>query len=134
MGNGRGDSIGLYFNNELLTCFQYKRTQNNHYELSRFSHKLGYNIVGGFSRLLKFFETEIRPDTFTTFVDMRYGGGSYLTSFGFEKKSCEASFDWTNGQVRHNRSKFLSNIGYDYGFYKIWDCGQAKWKKVYKLA
>jgi hypothetical protein len=62
-----------------------------------------------------------------TFIDLRYGDGSYLSDLGFKYNHTYPSFKWTDGQITLNRLRFPGNSGYDHGLFKIWDCGQAKW-------
>ena len=69
----------------------------------------------------------IKPDSITTFIDKRYGSGSYLSGLGFVYKHTYPSFKWTDGFESFHRLKFPGNSGYDQDLFKIWDCGQAKW-------
>jgi hypothetical protein len=68
---------------------------------------------------------------FQTFIDLRYGDGDYLQSFGFKELSCHTSFQWTDGLDTFHRMKFKGNSGYEAGLFKIWDCGQRKMVKTY---
>lgn len=126
MGNGRGDSIGLTYNGEIVALFQFVKIKDG-YELSRFATKTGISVTGGFSRLLLSFLRDYKPEKFITFVDRRYGKGDHLVNFGFKKESEHNSFRWTNSRETLHRMKFRSNSGYEKGYYKIWDCGQAKY-------
>ena len=126
MGNGRGDSIGLTHNGEIVALFQFVKIKDGH-ELSRFATKTGISVTGGFSRLLHSFLHDHKPEKFITFVDRRYGKGDHLVNFGFKKESEYNSFRWTNSRETLHRMKFRSNSGYEKGYYKIWDCGQAKY-------
>lgn len=123
MGSGSGESYGLIYNNELVTVMRI--TKKDIIDISRFCHKLNYNIIGGFSKLLNIFKN----NNIQTFIDLRYGSGNYLKELGFIKETQYLSFKWTkNGHSLH-RMKFPGKTGYDHGYYKIWDCGQAKWVK-----
>lgn len=119
MGPGSGTSYGLYYNNQLLLLLQIKKIKDGH-EISRLCSKNGFNIVGGFSKLLK----HINLDKIKTFVDLRYGSGDHLLDLGFKEVSNNLSFHWTDGNVRFHRMKFPGDSGYDLGLVKIWDCGQ----------
>ena len=122
-------SYGLFFNKELVSVIQLKRKKNKDYEITRYCNKLNTTIVGGFSKLLKAFEKDFEVDTLSTFIDLRYGQGDYLSDLGFKRESCHLSFKWTNTRHTYHRMKFPSNTGYEQGMNKIWDCGQAKWVK-----
>lgn len=128
MGSGSGRCYCLLFNDEIVSCMQVKKKNDDTVEISRFCTKNGISVIGGFSKLLKFAIKCEEPQTIITFIDQRYGDGSYLANFGFEKKTEFLSFSWTNGDKSFHRMKFPGNSGYDAGLAKIWDCGQAKWE------
>lgn len=131
MGNGKGECFGLEYNNELVSLIRINRSSNENYDISRFCHKLNTNVIGGFSKLLKFVESELKINTLTTFIDRRYGIGEYLKDLGFHPYSLYKSFKWTDGFDSFHRLKFSNQSGYDNGLVKIWDCGQAKFLKQY---
>lgn len=123
--------FGLFNGEELVSVLQMKKHKNNIYEISRFCSKLECSVVGGFSRLLSCFTKKYIPSEVFTFIDLRYGMGDYLEPLGFTKVSCYKSFKWTNGSLVFHRMKFPSSSGYDMGYAKIWDCGQAKYSKKF---
>jgi very-short-patch-repair endonuclease len=127
MGKGRGTTYGLKIGDDLVSCMIIRRTRDKNWDVSRFCHKLGHQVIGGFSKLIKHFLQKNEVDTLTTFIDRRYGDGSYLTDLGFEFIACSPSFRWTNTVDCLHRMKFPGNTGYDNGFVKIWDCGQARY-------
>jgi very-short-patch-repair endonuclease len=129
MGNGRGKVIGLYYNNELMTCIQIIQ-KKEFTDISRFCHKLGYTVTGGLSKLLKYIELQYKPKAIQTFIDKRYGSGEYLKDLGFELKNESLSFSWVKKKKTLHRMKFPGNTGYQNGYFKIWDCGQAKYLKL----
>jgi hypothetical protein len=87
-------------------------------------------FVGGFSKLIAAFIKKYNPSTVTTFIDKRYGKGSYLTDLGFKAQVCYPSFGWTDGKNVIHRFKYKGNDGYKNKLHKIWDCGQQKWIKI----
>lgn len=125
MGVGRGRCIGLSYGDELVAAIQFTN-RSGLIDISRFCTKMKTSVVGGFSKLLK----QVLKENFSSivnFVDCRYGDGSHLSQFGFNLKNCDVSFSWVKDLNRVHRMKFRSNSGYEYGYNKIWDCGQAKW-------
>lgn len=79
-----GIRIGLYYNEELVCLgafgkFRYKN--EDAYEIIRFAGKLGHTIVGGFERILKYFETTYKPKKIISFVDVRYFTGNSYKNF-----------------------------------------------------
>jgi very-short-patch-repair endonuclease len=127
MGKGRGITYGLTYNGELLSCIIIRKTRQNNYEISRFCHKIGYQVIGGFSRLIKHFLRQNNAGLLTTFIDRRYGAGDYLKDLGFKSVNYSPSFVWTNGTDCVHRMRFPGNTGYSKGFIKLWDCGQARY-------
>lgn len=125
--NGVSCSFGLYNGPDLISLIQLKRTKDNKYDIARFCSKSNATVVGGFSRLLNAFKLKYSPEEITTFIDLRYGTGSYLPDFSFTKKTCYPSFGWTDGKNVYHRLRFAGNSGYDKGMVKIFDCGQAKY-------
>lgn len=132
MGKGSGTIFALEHNGSIVAAMQVRKVKDKNYEISRFCPALHTQVIGGFSRLVKEAERNLDMDSLITFVDLRYGNGDYLNGLGFNKVSEHLSFRWTNGKESIHRMKFPGNSGYDKGFFKIWDCGQAKWVKSRK--
>lgn len=128
MGKGSGKCFGLKFQNEIVSAMQFI-VRKNYTDISRFCNKLNTTVIGGFSKLVKQIEMAVKPSRICTFVDLRYGSGEYLEGLGFFKEAQHLSFRWTRGGVSVHRMKFRGNSGYEEGWYKIWDCGQAKYVK-----
>lgn len=129
MGSGQGRSFGLYYNNELVSLIRIKKKKDG-LDISRFCHKLNTTVVGGFSKLIKHIEKELKPKFIQTFIDQRYGTGEYLQDLGFNLETLRNSFMWVKDKEVKHRLSFPGNSGYEKGYYKIWDCGQAKWVKT----
>lgn len=131
MGNGSGRTYALKFGEETVAAIQVRwiSKKESLLDISRFCTKNGTSVVGGYSKLISHIEKIEQPKAIQTFVDKRYGDGSYLKKFGFELKNEDLSFCWTDFKNTYHRMNFPGNSGYDKGLYKIWDCGQAKWVK-----
>lgn len=123
-------SFGLFNGGDLVSVIQLKRTKNQDYDIARFCNKGGVTVVGGFSRLLSAFQKTYTCDQLSTFIDLRYGTGSYLPSLSFVQKTCYPSFGWTDGINVYHRLRFDSKAAYTKGLFKIWDCGQQKYTLV----
>ena len=127
MGNGSGQTYGLFFSDKLVGAIQI-RGHKEGYEIARFCNLLNTNIIGGFSKLLTYIQNNVlNSKSLITFIDLRYGIGSYLTSFNFKYSTTYPSFKWTNGKEIFNRMAFPSMSGYQNGLSRLWDCGQAKY-------
>jgi very-short-patch-repair endonuclease len=129
MGPGKGRVYGLVFHGEILATLQIKCTSadTRSYEISRFCTKNNVSVPGGFSRLLNFAKNNENPKFITTFVDRRYGNGSYLLDLKFKKSNSHISFKWTNGYETLGRMTFPGNSGLNEGLSRIYDAGQQKY-------
>lgn len=54
------------------------------YELIRFATLNGFNVVGGFSKLLRFFVKEKTPGNIMTYIDADWTDGENFSKLGFE--------------------------------------------------
>jgi hypothetical protein len=147
---------GLFYNNELVQLMTFGNlrkslgasSKENKYELIRMSTKQGLTIVGGTSKLFKYFLNIHCPHSVLSYCDLRYFTGESLHKCGFEKiGETDAGYWYTDYKKIYHRYNFtksklvkqgfdksmteeeiMKNIGYD----KLWDCGQAKWEWVKK--
>jgi hypothetical protein len=131
--------LGLMCDGELVSIMTFCKARfnrNYEWELSRFCTKLGYNIIGGFSKLLTHFRREY-SGSIISYADRRYSDGGVYSKNGFQLihiNSPSYYYVDKNYLKRHNRMKFQKKyIGsYDcteyekareMGFNKIFDCG-----------
>ncbi len=82
--------------------------------------------------MLNFAISKENPNLVKTYIDQRYGTGSYLTNLGFLEKRTNLSFRWTNYEKTFHRLVARGNKGYELGMAKIWDCGQKLFIKEIK--
>ena len=135
--------IGLYYNDELvqLLCFGKNRFKNNEIELLRMCTKLNTQVIGGFSKLLKY-----QPyNDFVSYIDLsKFTASSYLKN-GFSILNQSApNYKYIKGERVLNRiqaqkhklpkllgdkfdeSKTESQNMIDNGWWKVYDCGNLK--------
>ncbi|MFC3197177.1 hypothetical protein ACFOET_06105 [Parapedobacter deserti] len=82
---------GLYHQGELVAAAVFsggrkmegKPENYRSYELLRFCHKQGLQVVGGFSKLLDAFEQEFMPGDIMTYADKDWSDGSSYRNTGF---------------------------------------------------
>lgn len=131
--------LGLHYDNELyqvIICGKSRFNKHYDYELIRAASKIGYNIVGGLSKLLSRISGSI-----ISYADSRYSvGNSYqVIGFNFKNFSRPNYYYIINGQLesrlkyqKHKLPKILKNFDPNLteaenmninGFYRIWDCG-----------
>jgi hypothetical protein len=146
--------LGLYHNDELISIMTFgklrKVTGNNHienhFELIRFCNKINTNVVGGFSKLFKYFIATYKPKQIISYADRRWSIGDVYekNNFVFSHNSSPNYWYMKYYNYREHRFKYnkhsLSKIlpifdpnlsewenmkinKYD----RIWDCGSKKY-------
>lgn len=147
--------IGLYYNNELMSLVSFRNSRYNtedknkytndyQYELTRSCTKIGYTVVGGFARLLNYFEVNFKPRNIVSYIDVRYFNGNSYEKNGFILKHLTKPnyhyFHKNEQLVLYNRMAFQKSKLKDKletydpnlteyenmlinGYYKIYDAG-----------
>lgn len=148
-----GVKVGLFYNDELVSVMTFghsRYNKNYQYEMHRFCNKLGYQIIGGASKLFKYFLRMYDPQSIITYSDRRYSDGSFYEKIGFTKIGVSPPnfFIINKGKLesrkswqKHLQKEKLSNFnpaltawenmqvnGYD----RIWDCGNYKFEWIKK--
>lgn len=149
-------NIGLYYDDKLVSIMCFGKTRINlgskknndgEYELLRFCNKPYFNVVGGASRLFKYFIRKYDPKLITSYCDYRWSVGNLYKTLGFSlhRKSLP-NYYYIIDKHRENRFKYrkseLVKKGFDKnktekmimeecGINRIYDCGTLvfKWKK-----
>lgn len=144
--------IGLFYEGELVSIMSFGHLrkslgslkENGTYEMLRFCSKLNTSVIGGGSKLFKFFIKKYNPNKIISFSDKRYFTGNLYERLNFklEKETSPNYFYITDNFKRENRFKYRKDVlvkdGYDpnktefqimneRGIYRIWDCGNKKW-------
>ena len=152
-----GDSVskynlGLYYNDKLVCVGTFgtrKISGKASFELIRFANRVNTTVVGGFSKILKYFVEKYKPNSLTTYADIRWSGLSeqdnvYVKNgFTYDGITQPNYFyvDKAKYLKRINRLNFtkqkLIKMGYDVnkteaqimiesGYDRIYDCGSMK--------
>jgi len=145
--------IGLFYENKLvsLMTFGNKRYFTNNtskegeYELLRFCNKLNTSVIGGASKLFKYFLNKYNPNEIISFADRRYSNGNLYSNLGMEMgENSKPNFFYSKNQKRmsrvgfqkHKLSKKFDNYNsniptniflHQMGYIKIYDCGNKKY-------
>lgn len=139
--------LGLYNGTELVALMEFITNGINkkyQYELSRFCCKAGYNVVGGASKLFKYFIKTYNPENIISYSDIAKTTGNIYSLLGFIQDSItKPQYHWTNGDITLTRYqcqlKRLTKLGWrkgtetevevmtSKGFHKIYDCGKIVW-------
>ena len=145
---------GLFYNNELVSVMTFGKTRQQRkynenyddtYELLRFCSKIGFNVVGGASKLLTHFINETKPKEIITYADRRWSEGNLYNKLGFiHTHNSKPNYFYVFGLHRKNRFNFRKSVlvkqGFDKnkseheimlerGIYRIYDCGTMVFKK-----
>ncbi len=81
-------NIGLYYENELVSLMTFGKSRYNknyQYELIRFCNKLNTLVIGGDSKIFKYFNKTHNPESIISYTDMRYSNGALYETLGFNR-------------------------------------------------
>ena len=151
-------NISLWYNNEIVSIMTFGALRKNlgyakrenTFELLRFCNKINTNVIGGASKLFKYFVKTYNPQEIISYADRRWSQGNLYVKLGFNFISnTKPNYSYIDGkkQVRINRYNLRKNILVEKygcpqnvteiefcrskGFYQVFDCGNKKyiWKK-----
>jgi hypothetical protein len=131
--------IGLFQNNELISIMTFdnfegrNKMENGGWNLSRFCNKIGYNVVGGASKLLSYFIKEIGPKRIISYADASWSNGDLYFKLGFNNiYNSDPDYKYVVGNKRIHKSRYRKSItGISESklkLSKIWDCGKIKFE------
>ena len=148
--------LGLFYNDELISIMTFEIARkrlgnttcnNNYYNLNRFCNKINTQVIGGASKLLKYFTKKYKPKSIITYADRRYSNGNLYKKLGFQMIHINnPSYTYFNGteKIRYHRfnyrkeriiklgwyddSKSLDETILDHKLYKIYNCGTIKYQ------
>lgn len=140
---------GLEQNGILCAVIALKKESGNVLNIIRYA--TSKNVVGGFTKLLKYAEKTLDPDAFITFSDHCVSDGGLYENSGFiidRELPPDYRYVW-RGERKHKFGYRISKFKNDpsliwhagmtekeladlNGLYRIWDAGKTKWKKRIK--
>ena len=154
---GKDNSLikfGLFYNMELVSVmtFGHSRFNKNYqYEMHRFCNKMGYQIIGGASKLWTNFLKKYTPISVITYADRRYSNGTFYRKIGFDLKNIskpnffvfgnsikglDSRLKWQKHKLKNKLDNFDPDLSAwdnmrNHGYNRIWDCGNYvfEWKK-----
>lgn len=106
--------IGLFYNDELVSVTTFGKLRNfmkskgkeGEYELYRFCTKRGYQIIGGFQKMLNYFLKTYDPKKIITYASLDISTGDIYKNAGFRYvKTTSAGYYWVN-ESAENQSQF----------------------------
>ncbi len=135
---------GLYYNDELVAAMSFVKSRYNkkyQWELARFANKLYTNVIGGASRLFKYFVKIENPSNIISYSDRCWGEGDLYLQLGFVwSHDSPPNYCYIKGNniltrvsaQKHKLSKLLNefdendteyNNMRNNGYKRIFDCG-----------
>jgi hypothetical protein len=152
-------NIGLKYDGELIALMTFgknrialgSKSHDGCFELLRFCAKKGYHVIGGASKLLKYFERNFNPVKIVSYADHRWSYGNMYSRLGFELKHISKPNYWylkPDCLKRFHRFNFRKSVlsekldNFDAtksekenmflnGFKTIYDCGNMVFEKTF---
>ena len=138
-------NLGLYYQNELVSLMTFGKSRFDkkyEYELLRFCNKMNTSVIGGASKLFKYFIREYKPNSILSYSHIDKGTGELYQKLGFSQiRITGPDYVWCKGyQVlsRYQCQKYkLLKQGFEgnsekeimenRGFIRIFGCGNKVW-------
>lgn len=139
---GQKIKLGLYYDDKLIEVITFGTPRYNHnyeWELLRLCTKQQYKIIGGASKLFKYFVKEYSPSSIISYCDYSKFNGSIYPILGMKLKSITAPAKvWSKGTSKIT-DNLLRQRGYDQLFNTNYGKGTSndelmiknKWLPVY---
>ena len=125
---GSSIKIGLYYNEELVSLMTFGKTRKNmnstttnknEYELLRFCNKLNTNVIGGASKLFKYFLNNYKYDNIVSYADRSHSNGNLYEKLGFKFIHITVpNYYYVINKIRVYRFNFRKDILVKQGFDK----------------
>ena len=88
---GSSIKLGLFYNDELVSLMTFGKNRKimnnesheNEYEMLRFCNKLNTNVIGGASKLFRYFLNTYNPAKIISYADRNYSNGDLYKYLGF---------------------------------------------------
>jgi len=146
--------IGLYYKDDLVSLMTFGKLRKNlgscskegEYELLRFCNKKGTNVIGGASKLFKYFINTYKTTKIISYADRSWTMNNDNTIYDklrFKKEYItKPNYYYINNDMRENRFKYRKDVLIKEGFdlnktehkimldreiYRIYDSGQIKY-------
>ena len=149
-------NLGLYNKDQLVALMTFGKprfNKNYQWELLRFASSK--QVVGGASKLLKYFEKEYKPNSLISYANYAWGNGNLYQQLGFSfTELSDPSYVWVKtrdtyqyvytryqtqkyklkdllGKDNFDPNKSETDNMLDNGFLKLYDCGNLVFVKEY---
>jgi hypothetical protein len=142
--------IGLFYNGDLVSLMTFDHFEgrnkmlDSEWNISRFCNKIGINVLGGASKILKYFINNWKPSRIISFADKEWSTGDLYFKLNFNLKyESPPNYKYVVCDKRVNKQRYTKKKLIDMGFdpilsesqimknlknYKVFDCGQIKFE------
>jgi len=148
--------IGLFYDNKLVSLMTFSKLRlalggkhkDGYFELLRFCNLCNYSVIGGASKIFKYFLNKYNPIQVESFSDNLISIGALYEKLGFKYKHTsepgywyvidnkrEHRFNWRKSKLKKlgaDTNKTEWEIMLDWGFYRIYNGGNRKWIYIQK--
>jgi len=124
--------LGLFYEENLVSLMTFKRLDSNgNFELNRYCNKLNTIVVGGASKLFKYFKINYETKSITSFSNNSYSNGNLYLKLGFKiNKILPPDYNYILNNKREHKFNFRNNRLKDPNLKnnldKIYDAGKIK--------
>lgn len=135
--------LGLYYKDELVSLMTFGKSRFNknvEWELVRFCSKAGCNVVGGASKLFKYFVNTYKPTSIISYSDIAHTKGELYKTLGFKTIGVsDPNYVWVNhkqvlSRYQCQKKKLIKDcfdnkdltekqIMESRNFFQVYDCG-----------
>lgn len=147
-------NLGLQYEGELVACMTFSKPRavltndNADYELVRFCNRKNLTVVGGSSKLFKYFSAQYQPEEVISYSDIARTSGHLYETLGFQlERITEPNYTWVNTKddsyltryqtQKHTLLKKYPDINPEYtekeimiskGYVQVFDSGNKVWR------
>lgn len=148
LGNVKSNiKLGLFFKDKLVSvmtfdkCEGRKKLSESEWNLTRFCNVLDTSVVGGASKLWKYFLRNFQASRTISYADLDWSLGDIYYKLGFRLVNVgKPDYKYlVEGRRRHKSGFRKSKLNYDVtetefirskGILRIWDCGKLKFEYI----
>lgn len=144
--------VGLFHEGSLVACMSFAGTRytEGDFEILRYANIINHSVVGGFSKLLKFFMRD-KSGKVVSYANRRWSNGNVYESNKFTLANISGpcyyyTKDYINLQhrsvyMKHKLSSKLDTYDpnktevenmYENGYGRIWDCGNKVYIRIFE--
>lgn len=139
--------IGLFFNGELVSLMTFdryegrKKMEASSWNINRFCNKLNTNVIGGASKILKYFIKNYDVNRIISYADKDWSNGYLYEKLGFKNiNESKPDYKYIINNKRVHKSRYKKSIlntkmtENEYmkklNINKIWDSGKIKFELI----